>query len=86
MRDAVARLWPEIQWIEKPKLHEQVTQTVDQGAGAQPAEARRPQPNSIHAAGAELPHHFHGAQALRGPHCTPERRVDARIHGPRSPD
>jgi len=27
MRDAVARLWPEIQWIEKPKLREQVTQT-----------------------------------------------------------
>jgi len=27
MRDAVARLWPEIQWSEKPKLREQVTQT-----------------------------------------------------------
>src|SRR6202050_4871716 len=27
MRDAVARLWPEIQWIEKPKLREQVTET-----------------------------------------------------------
>jgi citrate lyase subunit alpha/citrate CoA-transferase len=24
MGDAVARLWPEIQWIEKPKLREQV--------------------------------------------------------------
>ena len=27
MREAVARLWPEIQWIERPKLREQVTQT-----------------------------------------------------------
>lgn len=27
MRDAVVRLWPEIQWIENPKLREQVTQT-----------------------------------------------------------
>src|ERR1700687_2489800 len=27
MRDAVARRWPEMQWIEKPKLREQVTQT-----------------------------------------------------------
>src|SRR5512143_4207853 len=27
MREAVARLWPEIQWIENPKLREQVTQT-----------------------------------------------------------
>ena len=27
MRDAVARLWPEIQWIEDKKLREQVTQT-----------------------------------------------------------
>jgi len=27
MREAVARLWPEMQWIENPKLREQVTQT-----------------------------------------------------------
>jgi putative nucleotidyltransferase with HDIG domain len=27
MREAVAKLWPEIQWIERPKLREQVTQT-----------------------------------------------------------
>src|SRR5215472_10999981 len=27
MREAVGRLWPEIQWIENPKLREQVTQT-----------------------------------------------------------
>jgi putative nucleotidyltransferase with HDIG domain len=27
MRDVVAKLWPEIQWIEQPKLREQVTQT-----------------------------------------------------------
>jgi len=27
MRDVVGRLWPEIQWIEKPRLREQVTQT-----------------------------------------------------------
>jgi len=27
MREAVARLWPELQWIENPKLREQVTQT-----------------------------------------------------------
>ena len=27
MREAVARLWPEIQWIASPKLREQVTQT-----------------------------------------------------------
>jgi len=27
MRDIVNKLWPEIQWIEKPKLREQVTQT-----------------------------------------------------------
>ena len=27
MRDVVTKLWPEIQWIEKPKLREQVTQT-----------------------------------------------------------
>ena len=27
MREAVARLWPEIQWIENATLREQVTQT-----------------------------------------------------------
>ena len=27
MRETVQRLWPEIQWIENPKLREQVTQT-----------------------------------------------------------
>ena len=27
MRDAVAKLWPEIQWIENPKLREKVAQT-----------------------------------------------------------
>jgi putative nucleotidyltransferase with HDIG domain len=27
MRDVVAKLWPEIQWIEQPRLREQVTQT-----------------------------------------------------------
>ena len=27
MREAVARLWPEMQWIENPKLREWVTQT-----------------------------------------------------------
>ena len=27
MREVVAKLWPEIQWIEKPGLREQVTQT-----------------------------------------------------------
>lgn len=27
MREVVAKLWPEIQWIEKPELREQVTQT-----------------------------------------------------------
>jgi putative nucleotidyltransferase with HDIG domain len=27
MRDVVAKLWPEIQWIEQPQLREQVTQT-----------------------------------------------------------
>jgi putative nucleotidyltransferase with HDIG domain len=27
MREIVNKLWPEIQWIEKPKLREQVTQT-----------------------------------------------------------
>jgi putative nucleotidyltransferase with HDIG domain len=27
VRDVVAKLWPEIRWIEKPKLREQVTQT-----------------------------------------------------------
>jgi putative nucleotidyltransferase with HDIG domain len=27
MRDAVSKLWPEIQWIENPKLREKVTQT-----------------------------------------------------------
>ncbi len=27
MREAVAKLWPEIQWIERSKLREQVTQT-----------------------------------------------------------
>src|SRR5713226_8585019 len=27
MSEAVARLWPEMQWIENPKLREQVTQT-----------------------------------------------------------
>ena len=27
MREAVARLWPEIQWIENAKLREQVTET-----------------------------------------------------------
>jgi len=27
MREVVAKLWPEIQWIERPKLREQVTQT-----------------------------------------------------------
>ena len=27
MREMVAKLWPEIQWIERPKLREQVTQT-----------------------------------------------------------
>ena len=27
MREAVERLWPEIQWISNPKLREQVTQT-----------------------------------------------------------
>jgi len=27
MRDAVERLWPEIQWIQDPQLKEQVTQT-----------------------------------------------------------
>jgi putative nucleotidyltransferase with HDIG domain len=27
MREAVAKLWPEIQWIENPLLREQVTQT-----------------------------------------------------------
>ena len=26
MREAVERLWPEIQWISDPKLREQVTQ------------------------------------------------------------
>jgi hypothetical protein len=31
MGDAVARLWPEIQWIEKPKLlREQVTAIIDE--------------------------------------------------------
>jgi putative nucleotidyltransferase with HDIG domain len=27
MREAVAKLWPEIQWIERPNLREQVTRT-----------------------------------------------------------
>lgn len=27
MRDVVVKLWPEIRWIEKPELREQVTQT-----------------------------------------------------------
>jgi putative nucleotidyltransferase with HDIG domain len=27
MREIISKLWPEIQWIEKPKLREQVTQT-----------------------------------------------------------
>jgi len=27
MREAVLRLWPEIQWLENPRLREQVTQT-----------------------------------------------------------
>jgi len=30
MGDAVARLWPEIQWIEKPKLREQVPAIIDE--------------------------------------------------------
>ncbi|HLK32988.1 MAG TPA: hypothetical protein VKT29_07850, partial [Terriglobales bacterium] len=27
MRDAVRRLWPELDWIQDPKLRDQVTQT-----------------------------------------------------------
>jgi citrate lyase subunit alpha/citrate CoA-transferase len=30
MGDAVARLWPEIQWIEKPKLREQFLVIIDE--------------------------------------------------------
>ena len=38
MREAVERLWPEIQWIGNAKLREQVTASLDQGAGAKSAE------------------------------------------------
>ena len=77
MREAVAKLWPEIQWIEDKKLREPGHPDLGQGAGAQPAEARRPEPHSVHAAGAQLSHHFHGAQALRGAHRAQERRGHA---------
>ena len=32
MRKDVERLWPELAWIENPKLREQVTQEADQSA------------------------------------------------------
>jgi len=40
MREAVERLWPEIQWISDSKLREQVTQAWIKGARAQSAEGR----------------------------------------------
>ena len=39
MHEAVAKLWPEILWIEDKKLRSQVTADLGQGVGAQPAEA-----------------------------------------------
>jgi putative nucleotidyltransferase with HDIG domain len=36
VREAVDKLWPEIQWIEKPTLREQVTQTWIKALGRSP--------------------------------------------------
>jgi putative nucleotidyltransferase with HDIG domain len=38
MRDAVDRLWPELQWIENPELREQVAQTWVKAFEASPLE------------------------------------------------
>ena len=59
---------------------------LGEGAGAQPAEAGRPESHSLHSAGAQLPYHLHGAQALRGAHRAPERRGHAGVHGTRLAD
>ena len=58
MRDAVLKLWPEIEWIQDASLREQVTKTWETGAGAQPADGRRPESHSVHAAGPNCPTTF----------------------------
>jgi hypothetical protein len=53
MRDAVERLWPELEWIENPELREATTRTWVV---------------AVHPQGPELPCHLHAAQALRRPY------------------
>ena len=72
MQEAVARLWPEIQWIEDKKLRSQVTETWVKALERSPLKPDDLNTIPVHAAGAQLPHHFHGAQALRGAHRAPE--------------
>ena len=40
MREAVLKLWPEIEWIKDPGLREQSHEDLGAGAGAQSADRR----------------------------------------------
>lgn len=68
MREAVNKLWPEIQWIQDAKLREQVALTWTKALERSPPETRRSQLHPVHAAGATLPGHLYGSQTLRGAH------------------
>ncbi len=83
MREAVARLWPEIQWIENPNLREQVTQTWIKALERSPLKPDDLNQIPFTLLVPELPHHLHGAQALRGAHRARERRGHEGLHGTR---
>ena len=74
MREAVERLWPEIQWIGDAKLREQVTQTWIKALERSPLK-----PDDLNQIPFTLlvpncPDHFYGAQTLRGAYCARERQ------------
>ena len=77
MREAVAKLWPEIHWIEDKKLRSQVTETWVKALERSPLKPDDLNRIPFTLLVPELPHHFHGAQALRGAHRAQERRGDA---------
>jgi len=59
MREAVKRLWPEIDWIQDAQLREQVTEAWTKAlerSSLTPDDYIR----SVHAVDPELPYHVHG--------------------------